>query len=108
MELEDDKYQIKPMNCPIHIAVYRSALRSFATYRFALQNSECVYRYERSGVMHGLMRVADSQFDDAHLFCTLDQLENEIKGAWILHFHCGALLDLKIFKSFWQLGLKKQ
>ncbi|HEY7160857.1 MAG TPA: threonine--tRNA ligase, partial [Acidobacteriota bacterium] len=80
MELEDDKYQIKPMNCPIHIAVYRSALRSYRDLPIRLAEFGTVYRYERSGVMHGLMRVRGFTVDDAHLFCTLDQLENEIKG----------------------------
>lgn len=80
MELEDDKYQIKPMNCPIHIAVYRSALRSYRDLPVRLAEFGTVYRYERSGVMHGLMRVRGFTVDDAHLFCTLDQLENEIKG----------------------------
>ncbi len=80
MELEDDKYQIKPMNCPIHIAVYRSALRSYRDLPIRLAEFGTVYRFERSGVMHGLMRVRGFTVDDAHLFCTVDQLENEIAG----------------------------
>lgn len=80
IELEDDKYQLKPMNCPIHIAVYRSALRSYRDLPLRLAEFGTVYRFERSGVLHGLMRVRGFTVDDAHLFCTLDQLESEIDG----------------------------
>lgn len=80
MELEDDKYQLKPMNCPIHIAVYKSALRSYRDLPLRLAEFGTVYRFERSGVLHGLMRTRGFTVDDAHLFCTLDQLENEIDG----------------------------
>ncbi len=80
MELEDDKYQLKPMNCPIHIAVYKSALRSYRDLPLRLAEFGTVYRFERSGVLHGLMRVRGFTVDDAHLFCTLDQLESEIDG----------------------------
>ncbi len=80
MELEDDKYQLKPMNCPIHIAVYKSALRSYRDLPLRLAEFGTVYRFERSGVLHGAMRVRGFTVDDAHLFCTLDQLESEIEG----------------------------
>jgi threonyl-tRNA synthetase len=80
MELEDEKYQLKPMNCPIHIAVYRSALRSYRDLPLRLAEFGTVYRFERSGVLHGIMRTRGFTVDDAHLFCTLDQLENEIDG----------------------------
>ena len=80
IELEDDKYQLKPMNCPIHIAVYKSALRSYRDLPLRLAEFGTVYRFERSGVLHGLMRVRGFTVDDAHLFCTLDQLESEIDG----------------------------
>jgi threonyl-tRNA synthetase len=79
MELEDDKYQIKPMNCPIHIAVYRNQLRSYRDLPLRLAEFGNVYRFERSGVLHGLMRVRGFTVDDAHLFCSLDQLEKEIE-----------------------------
>jgi threonyl-tRNA synthetase len=80
MELEDDKYQLKPMNCPIHIAVYKSALRSYRDLPLRLAEFGTVYRFERSGVLHGLMRVRGFTVDDEHLFCSLDQLESEIDG----------------------------
>ena len=78
MELEDDSYQLKPMNCPIHIAVYRNTLRSYRDLPIRLAEFGTVYRYERSGVLHGLMRVRGFTVDDAHLFCTFDQLTAEI------------------------------
>ncbi|MCI0606800.1 threonine--tRNA ligase [bacterium] len=78
MELEDDDYQLKPMNCPIHIAVYRAALRSYRDLPLRLAEFGTVYRFERSGVLHGLMRVRGFTVDDAHLFCTFDQLSAEI------------------------------
>ena len=80
MELEDDNYQIKPMNCPLHIAVYRNDLRSYRDLPIRLAEFGTVYRFERSGVLHGMMRVRGFTQDDAHLFCTLDQLEGEIDG----------------------------
>jgi threonyl-tRNA synthetase len=78
MELEDDSYQLKPMNCPIHIAVYKNALRSYRDLPLRLAEFGTVYRFERSGVLHGLMRVRGFTVDDAHLFCTPEQLEDEI------------------------------
>ncbi|HJZ11229.1 MAG TPA: threonine--tRNA ligase, partial [Acidobacteriota bacterium] len=87
MELEDDRYQLKPMNCPIHIAVYRSALRSYRDLPLRLAEFGTVYRFERSGVLHGLMRVRGFTVDDAHLFCSLDQLESEIDGLLDFTYH---------------------
>lgn len=78
MELEDDSYQLKPMNCPIHIAVYKNSLRSYRDLPIRLAEFGTVYRMERSGVLHGLMRVRGFTVDDAHLFCTPEQLESEI------------------------------
>lgn len=96
MELEDDSYQLKPMNCPIHIAVYRNSMRSYRDLPLRLAEFGTVYRFERSGVLHGLMRVRGFTVDDAHLFCTPEQLEDEIDQ----------LLDFTY--SWWQnLGFKE-
>src|SRR5437660_8451902 len=78
MELDDAEYQLKPMNCPGHILIYRDRLRSYRDLPVRLGELGTVYRYERSGVMHGLMRVRGFTQDDAHIFCTPDQIEDEV------------------------------
>src|SRR5438270_2642221 len=80
MELDDAEYRIKPMNCPGHILIYRDALRSYRDLPMRLGELGTVYRYERSGVMHGLLRVRGFTQDDAHIFCTPEQIEDEIVG----------------------------
>ena len=80
MELDDAEYRIKPMNCPFHILIYKDALRSYRDLPIRLGELGTVYRYERSGVMHGLMRVRGFTQDDAHIFCTPEQIEDEIVG----------------------------
>jgi len=74
------EYELKPMNCPFHIMVYQSEPRSYRDLPFRWAELGTVYRYERSGVLHGLMRVRGFTQDDAHIFCQGDQLEEEIKG----------------------------
>ncbi len=78
MELDDAEYQLKPMNCPFHILIYRDKMRSYRDLPVRLGELGTVYRYERSGVMHGLLRVRGFTQDDAHIFCTPDQIENEV------------------------------
>ncbi|MBV9081830.1 MAG: threonine--tRNA ligase [Acidobacteriaceae bacterium] len=78
MELDDAEYQLKPMNCPFHILIYRDRLRSYRDLPVRLGELGTVYRYERSGVMHGLFRVRGFTQDDAHIFCTRDQIEDEV------------------------------
>jgi threonyl-tRNA synthetase len=78
MELDDAEYQLKPMNCPGHILIYRDKKRSYRELPVRLGELGTVYRYERSGTMHGLMRVRGFTQDDAHIFCTPDQIEDEI------------------------------
>ncbi len=78
MVVDDVEYQLKPMNCPFHITIYKSHLRSYRELPIRLFELGTVYRYERSGVLHGLMRVRGFTQDDAHIFCTPDQLNNEI------------------------------
>jgi threonyl-tRNA synthetase len=78
MELEDAEYQLKPMNCPFHILIYRDRLRSYRDLPVRLGELGTVYRYERSGVMHGLLRVRGFTQDDAHIFCTPGQIEDEV------------------------------
>jgi threonyl-tRNA synthetase len=78
MELDDAEYRLKPMNCPGHILIYKDSLRSYRDLPVRLGELGTVYRYERSGVMHGLLRVRGFTQDDAHIFCTPEQIEREI------------------------------
>jgi threonyl-tRNA synthetase len=78
MELEDAEYRMKPMNCPFHILIYKDSLKSYRDLPVRLGELGTVYRYERSGVMHGLLRVRGFTQDDAHIFCTPEQIEKEI------------------------------
>ncbi|KPK27265.1 MAG: threonyl-tRNA synthetase [Nitrospira bacterium SG8_3] len=79
MPVESSEYQLKPMNCPFHIMVYKSHLRSYRDLPIRYGELGTVYRYERSGVLHGLMRVRGFTQDDAHLFCRPDQLAEEVQ-----------------------------
>ncbi|MFQ5597983.1 MAG: threonine--tRNA ligase [Nitrospiria bacterium] len=78
MEVEGTPYEIKPMNCPFHIQIYKTALRSYKQLPFRWAELGTVYRYERSGVLHGLLRVRGFTQDDAHIFCRPEQIEAEI------------------------------
>jgi threonyl-tRNA synthetase len=78
IEIENVEYQLKPMNCPGHITIYRARLHSYRELPFRFAELGTVYRFERSGVLHGLLRVRGFTQDDAHLFCRPDQLEAEL------------------------------
>jgi threonyl-tRNA synthetase len=80
MEVESDRYQLKPMNCPGHILIYKSHRRSYRELPLRFAELGTVYRYERSGVLHGLMRVRGFTQDDAHIFCMPEQLETEVEA----------------------------
>ncbi len=85
-------YYLKPMNCPFHILIYKSAMRSYRDLPLRWAELGTVYRYERSGVLHGLLRVRGFTQDDAHIFCTPEQIEEEILG--VLRF------SLDMWKDF--------
>ena len=78
MKVEASEYQLKPMNCPFHIMIYKSHLRSYRDLPIRYGELGTVYRYERTGVLHGLLRVRGFTQDDAHLFCRPDQIEGEV------------------------------
>jgi threonyl-tRNA synthetase len=78
MEIEGLEYEIKPMNCPFHVSVFKSHLRSYRDLPLRYAELGTVYRYERSGVLHGLLRVRGFTQDDAHIFCKEDQIEDEV------------------------------
>ncbi|HEY2393536.1 MAG TPA: threonine--tRNA ligase [Candidatus Angelobacter sp.] len=80
MELDDAEYRMKPMNCPGHILIYADSMKSYRDLPQRYGELGTVYRYERSGVMHGLLRVRGFTQDDAHIFCTPEQIESEVEG----------------------------
>ncbi len=78
MKVDEQDYYVKPMNCPFHIMIYKTHLRSYRDLPLRWAELGTVYRYEKSGVLHGLMRVRGFTQDDAHIFCTHEQIESEI------------------------------
>ncbi len=80
MSVDEVEYQLKPMNCPFHMMIYKSDIRSYRDLPIRYAELGTVYRYERSGVLHGLMRVRGFTQDDAHIYCHPDQLTDEIMG----------------------------
>ncbi|MDD5094869.1 MAG: threonine--tRNA ligase [Dehalococcoidia bacterium] len=97
MDIDGQDYFIKPMNCPFHIKIYKSRLRSYRELPLRWAELGTVYRYERSGTLHGLMRVRGFTQDDAHIFCMPEQIEDEILRA--LDF-CTNLLRSFGFEDF--------
>ncbi len=91
MEIDDQSYYLKPMNCPFHIMIYKSRLRSYRELPLRWAELGTVYRYERSGVLHGLLRVRGFTQDDAHIFCTPQQIDGEILR--VLDFSISILAD---------------
>ena len=91
LEIEEQAYYLKPMNCPFHIQIYKSSQRSYRDLPLRFAEFGTVYRYERSGVLHGLLRVRGFTQDDAHLFCRPDQMDEEIHA--VLEFSLSVLRD---------------
>ncbi len=92
MDIDGNDYYIKPMNCPFHIMVYKTQMRSYRDLPLRWAELGTVYRYEKSGVLHGLLRVRGFTQDDAHIICTPDQIDHEIRE--VLRF------SLFMWKSF--------
>ncbi|MBN1898766.1 MAG: threonine--tRNA ligase [Spirochaetes bacterium] len=86
IEIDNQQYMIKPMNCPGHILIFKSHLRSYRELPLRWAEMGTVYRYERSGVLHGMLRVRGFTQDDAHIFCTTAQLQSEIEKVLDLTF----------------------
>ncbi len=97
MDMDGQDYYLKPMNCPFHIMYYRTAMRSYRDLPMRVGELGSVYRYERGGVLHGLMRVRGMTQDDAHIFCRPDQVVEEVNGVLDLNFH---LLETLGFSDF--------
>ncbi|HUZ20219.1 MAG TPA: threonine--tRNA ligase [Acidimicrobiales bacterium] len=107
MELDGgQKYYLKPMNCPFHILVYRSRQRSYRELPMRLFEFGTVYRYEKSGVIHGLTRVRGLTMDDAHIFCTRDQMAGELDS--LLTFVLDLLRDYGLDDFFLELSTRPE
>ena len=91
MDIDGQNYYLKPMNCPFHIQIYKSRMRSYRDLPLRWAELGTVYRYERSGTLHGLLRVRGFTQDDAHIFCTPEQIEAEILR--VLDFSLSILAD---------------
>jgi threonyl-tRNA synthetase len=111
MELDDHdgegtgtKYYLKPMNCPFHILIYRSKTRSYRDLPQRLFEFGTVYRYEKSGVVHGLTRVRGMTQDDAHIFCTREQMADELRST--MHFVLGLLRDYGLDDFYLELSTR--
>jgi threonyl-tRNA synthetase len=100
MELDGQRYLVKPMNCPFHIAIYRSQLRSYRDLPLRYSELGTVYRYERSGVLHGLLRVRGLTMDDGHLFVREDQIADEIGACMKLALDMLGLFGFKDFDLY--------
>ena len=83
MELDGGNYYLKPMNCPFHILIFQSRMRSYRELPLRMFEFGTVYRYEKSGVVHGLTRVRGMTQDDAHIFCTKEQMDGELRSALV-------------------------
>ena len=92
LSIDDVDYYVKPMNCPFHLMIYKNQQRSYRDLPLRWAELGTVYRYERSGVLHGLLRVRGFTQDDAHIICTPEQIDDEILE--VLRF------SLKIWKAF--------
>jgi threonyl-tRNA synthetase len=107
MELDDgQKYYLKPMNCPFHVLIYRSSQRSYRELPLRFFEFGTVYRYEKSGVVHGLTRVRGMTQDDAHIFCTPEQMEGELEST--LHFVLDLLRDFGLSDFFLELSTRPE
>ena len=104
MELEGAKYYLKPMNCPMHIMIYRARGRSYRELPLPLFEFGTVYRYEKSGVVHGLTRVRGLTMDDAHIFCTREQAGAELRR--LLTFVLDLLRDYGLNDFYLELSTR--
>ena len=100
MDIEGEDYYAKPMNCPFHIEIFKSHLRSYRDLPRRYAEYGTVYRYERSGVLHGLTRVRGFTQDDAHIFCRPDQVEEEINRALEFSLYVLRSMGLQDFKAY--------
>ncbi|GII95389.1 threonine--tRNA ligase [Sinosporangium siamense] len=106
MELEGARYYLKPMNCPMHNLIFRSRGRSYRELPLRLFEFGSVYRYEKSGVVHGLTRVRGMTQDDAHIYCTREQMRDELKS--LLRFVLDLLRDYGLNDFYLELSTRDE
>jgi threonyl-tRNA synthetase len=106
MELEGANYYLKPMNCPFHNLIFRSRGRSYRELPLRLFEFGTVYRFEKSGVVHGLTRVRGMTQDDAHIYCTPEQLQDELKS--LLRFVLDLLRDYGLDDFYLELSTRNE
>ncbi|MDO9576146.1 MAG: threonine--tRNA ligase [bacterium] len=109
MKKDNQSYLVKPMNCPFHMKVYKQKRRSYRELPIKLAELGTVYRYEKSGVLHGLLRVRGFTQDDAHIFCMASQAKNELVGVIQLArdmFSAFGFKDYKVELSVWDINEK--
>ena len=104
MELEGSEYYLKAMNCPMHNLIFRSRGRSYRELPLRLFEFGTVYRYEKSGVVHGLTRVRGLTMDDSHIYCTREQMEDELKS--VLTFVLDLLRDYGLDDFYLELSTR--
>ena len=104
MDIDDQPYYLKPMNCPFHIQIYKSRMRSYRDLPLRWAELGTVYRYERSGTRHGLLRVRGFTQDDAHIICTPGQIESEILR--VLDFSVSILADFGFIDNKIELSVR--
>lgn len=100
LDIEGQQYYLKPMNCPFHIQIFKSRMRSYRDLPLRFAEWGTVYRYERSGVLHGLLRVRGFTQDDAHLFCRPDQMPGEIAQALQFSLHILRAFGFENFQAY--------
>ncbi len=100
MKIDEQEYYIKPMNCPFHILAYKSRIRSYRELPLRWAELGTVYRYERTGVLSGLMRVRGFTQDDAHIFCTPEQMDSEISEVLRFSLHMLNTFEFKKYKVY--------
>jgi threonyl-tRNA synthetase len=100
MEIDDDKYYVKPMNCPFHIMIYNNDVHSYRELPLRWGELGTVYRYERAGALHGLMRVRGFTQDDAHIICTPEQIGDEIAEVLRFSLFMHKTLGFKEIKAY--------
>ncbi len=100
MKIDEDNYYAKPMNCPFHIMIYQNETHSYRDLPLRWAELGTVYRYEKSGVLHGLMRVRGFTQDDAHIICTPEQVEDEILEVLRFSLHIWKTLGFKDIKAY--------
>jgi threonyl-tRNA synthetase len=100
MDVDGEKYYVKPMNCPFHVEIYKSRPRSWREFPFRWNEMGTVYRYEKSGELHGMSRVRGFTQDDAHVICRRDQFEEEYRGVLKFTFDMFKVFGFKELKGY--------